>query len=87
MQPADLRSLLGVIDYPLGVIAGDRTLYPLESLLILPRPNDGRVSVERTRIAGMSDHITLHTSHPLIMRNPDAIKQTLHFLRHGCFRR
>lgn len=87
MQPAELRDLLGTIDYPLGVIAGDRTLYPVESLLILPRPNDGRVSVERTRIAGMSDHITLHTSHPLIMRHPAAIEQTLHFLRHGHFRR
>lgn len=87
MRPAQLRSLLGTVDYPLGIIAGDRTLYPLESLLILPRPNDGRVSVARTRLAGMSDHITLPASHPLIMRNPLAIEQTLHFLRHGRFRR
>lgn len=82
----ELCALLGQVDYPLGVIAGDRTLYIFASL-ILPGPNDGRVSVERTRVAGMSDHIVLHTSHPLIMRNPEAMAQTIHFLQHGRFRR
>jgi pimeloyl-ACP methyl ester carboxylesterase len=83
-RPDRLHSLLGEIDYPLGVIAGDRSLYPLSSLL-LPRPNDGRVSVARTRVAGMSDHLTVHATHPLIMRNPEAIAQTRHFLRYGRF--
>ncbi len=82
----ELCSLLGAVDYPLGVIAGDRSLYVFASL-VLPGPNDGRVSVERTRVAGMSDHIVLHTSHPLIMRDPEAMAQTIHFLRHGRFRR
>ena len=83
-RPDGLRQLLGEIDYPLGVIAGDRSLYPLSSLL-LPRPNDGRVSVARTQVAGMSDHLTLHATHPLIMRNREAVQQTLHFLQHGRF--
>lgn len=83
-RPDGLTQLLGEIDYPLGVIAGDRSLYPLSSLL-LPNPNDGRVSVTRTQVAGMSDHITLHATHPLIMRNRKAIRQTLHFLGHGRF--
>lgn len=82
----ELCCLLGAVDYPLGVIAGDRSLYVFASL-VLPGPNDGRVSVERTRVAGMSDHIVLHTSHPLIMRDPEAMAQTIHFLRHGRFRR
>jgi pimeloyl-ACP methyl ester carboxylesterase len=81
-----LCALLGSVDYPLGVIAGDRSLYVFASL-VLPGANDGRVSVERTRVAGMSDHIVLPTSHPLIMRNPEAMAQTIHFLRHGHFRR
>jgi hypothetical protein len=87
LRTPQLQALLGLVDYPLGVIAGDRTLYPLESLLLLPRPNDGRVSVARTYAAGISDHVTLHTSHPLIMRNALAIDQTLHFLRDGSFKR
>jgi pimeloyl-ACP methyl ester carboxylesterase len=83
-RPDGLRRLLGEVDYPLGVIAGDRSLYPLSSLL-LPRPNDGRVSVARTQVAGMSDHLTLHATHPLIMRNREAVRQALHFLEHGRF--
>lgn len=83
-QPEQLSQLLGDVDYPLGVIAGDRSLYPLSSLL-LPGPNDGRVSVARTQVPGMSDHVTLPASHPLIMRNRRAITQVLHFLRHGQF--
>lgn len=80
-----LCDLLGEVDYPLGVIAGDRSLYVFASM-VLPGANDGRVSVERTRVAGMSDHIVLHTSHPLIMRDPEATAQTIHFLRNGRFR-
>jgi pimeloyl-ACP methyl ester carboxylesterase len=82
----ELCGLLGTVDYPLGVIAGDRSLYVFASL-VLPGPNDGRVSVERTRVAGMSDHLVLHTSHPLIMRDPAVLAQTIHFLRNGRFRR
>ena len=80
-----LRGLLGPVDYPLGIIAGDRTLYPLESWLMLPGPDDGRVTVARTRVAGMADHITLHTSHGLMMRNPAVIGETLRFMRTGGF--
>lgn len=85
-RPDSLCRILGEIDYPLGIIAGDRSLYPLSSLL-LPGADDGRVSVERTRVAGMSDHITIHATHPLIMRHREAIEQTRHFLKHGRFRR
>jgi len=81
-----LVTQLGAVDFPLGIIAGDRSLYPLASIA-LPRPHDGRVSVERTRVAGMADHIVLPTSHPLILRHAEAMAQTRHFLRHGSFRR
>ena len=47
-----LRTLLGTVDYPLGVIAGDRAIDPLGWLLV-PGPNDGRVAVARTGVAGM----------------------------------
>ena len=85
-RPEALCDILGEVDYPLGVIAGDRSFYPIGSLM-LPGANDGRVSVERTKVAGMADHITIHSTHPLIMRNREAIAQTRHFLKHGCFER
>lgn len=85
-RPDALCEILGEVDYPLGVVAGDRSFYPIGSLM-LPGANDGRVSVERTKVAGMADHITIHSTHPLIMRNREAIAQVSHFLKHGRFDR
>ena len=80
-----LCQLLGAVDYPLGVIAGSRSLDPL-CWLIIPGPNDGRVSVARTAVSGMADSMTIPATHTFIMRNRRAIEQTIHFLRYGYFR-
>lgn len=79
-----LGQLLGEVDYPLGIIAGDRSVDPLGWLLI-PGANDGRVSVQRTRIRGMTDHVTIHATHFAMMRNRTAIRQAIAFLDHGRF--
>jgi len=78
-------AILPRIDYPVGVIAGNRSVYPIASAWLLPRPNDGRVSVENTRLDGMTDHIVVRASHPLMVRNRLAIEQTVAFLRDGRF--
>lgn len=75
---------LGPANYPVGVIAGDRSINWINSLLI-PGCDDGKVSIERTKLAGMSDHIVIHVTHPFIMRNREAIRQTIQFLRTGAF--
>ena len=75
---------LGPATYPVGVIAGDRSINWINSLLI-PGRNDGKVSIERTKLAGMSDHLVIHTAHPFIMKNREAIRQTIEFLRTGRF--
>ncbi len=67
-----------------GVIAGTRSINWILSCLI-PGPDDGKVAVSRAKIKGMRDFIALPVSHPFIMRDPDAIRYTLHFLRHGRF--
>jgi pimeloyl-ACP methyl ester carboxylesterase len=78
------EAILAPADYPVGIIAGNRSIDPLSSAL-LPRPNDGRVSVENTKLDGMADHVVVPASHPWLVRNGMAIDQTIAFLRHGRF--
>ena len=77
--------ILGPVDYELGVISGNRTFDPISSALI-NGPNDGKVSVENTRVSGLTDHIIIPATHTFIIYNREAWDQTLHFLDHGKFK-
>ncbi len=75
---------LGPADFELGVIAGNRTVDPITSA-VLDDPDDGRVSVDDTRLEGMDDHIVIDESHALMMRARTTIRLTLRFLEEGSF--
>lgn len=76
---------LGSVNFELGVIAGDRSINLINSTM-MKGPDDGKVSVEKTKVAGMKEHLTLHTTHPFIMKNKRAIRHTIAFLKHGTFK-
>ncbi|WNO10213.1 alpha/beta hydrolase [Teredinibacter sp. KSP-S5-2] len=75
---------LGPANFDLGIIAGNKSINLILSS-ILPNEDDGKVTVENTKLEGMQDHLTLPVSHPLMMRDPEVIKHIIHFLQHGYF--
>ncbi len=68
-----------------GVIAGTRRLVPFGRAF--PGDNDGLVSVASAlSTPGVADTAVVARTHALIMRAPDVIALTLHFLETGRFR-
>ncbi len=77
---------LGGADFDLGIIAGTRSINWLLSLMI-SGVDDGKVSVENTKVDGMSDHLEMEVTHTFMMQNKKVIEQVVHFLQSGKFER
>lgn len=72
------------VDFPLGVIAGSSTISPYFSSLV-PGVDDGKVSVQSTKVQGMAAHLTSPVTHTFIMQNPKIMVQVALFLEEGRF--
>ena len=86
-----MPKMLGTsVDFPLGILMGDRPFEPVLPMLIRSRHggvNDGKVSIESAKINGMTDFMVLPHSHTFIMHSPQVIEQAIHFLEKETFRR
>ncbi|WP_440876819.1 esterase/lipase family protein [Thalassotalea sp. PLHSN55] len=80
-----ITNKIGSAKFELGIIAGTRSVNLVLSA-ILPGKDDGKVTVESTKLAGMTDHISMPVTHPFMMKNSKVIDQVLHFIKHGQFK-
>lgn len=71
--------------YDLGIIAGTKEWPYIVAAFVIPGQSDGRVALEKTKLEGMKDHLTLPATHSFISWKPDVHKQIVYFLRNGEF--
>lgn len=65
-----------------AIIAGARN-NPAGWNPFIPGDDDGTVTVESTRLTGAADFSTIQTTHTSLLRNAEALDQTLRFLNEG----
>ena len=85
-SPDSVPNSLGPLpaNVELGVIAGNRSLNPLFSAW-LDGPDDGKVTVASTHLAGETAHLTVPHSHTWLMWRSPVLTQVKSFLRTGRF--
>jgi len=79
-----LPNKLGPVNYSVGIITGNKSINLILSTLI-PGDDDGKVSIERAKVAGMSDYLIVPHTHPMIMSSGEVIRQTICYLKSGKF--
>lgn len=75
---------LGPATSDVAVIAGTFSINVVLSTY-LPDPDDGKVSVESTRLASMCAHLQVDVSHPFIMKDAGVIEEVISYLNTGKF--
>lgn len=73
-----------VIDYELGIIAGSGSIDPIGSRII-GVPNDGKVSIESTKLAGMKEHAVMPHSHTFLPTRKPVWQMVANFIKDGKF--
>ena len=86
--PDGIARRLPPVNYPVGIITGsEASFFDAAFSNMIPGEDDGKVSVERARVEGMADFLTLPYGHTFIMGEDEVIGQVLYFLKHGRFQK
>ena len=80
--PNRLKPIEGEIGIIAGAADGDPWFLPE-----IPGADDGKVAVERTKLAEMKDFLKVNSGHTFIMQDKEVIHQILYFLEYGYFNR
>ncbi|MET0360715.1 MAG: alpha/beta fold hydrolase [Sphingobium sp.] len=86
-RDSQIDAWLGPIDYPLGVIAGNRPEMRLLTDAVFRAPHDGKVSVAATHVIGQKDHIVMPVTHVAMLHDGQVAHQAIHFLQRARFER
>ncbi len=78
-------NMLGPIEVDTAIIAGTASINLLLSNF-LPNPDDGKVSVASARLQGMCAMMSIHVSHPFLIKNDASIEQVIAYLSDGKFK-
>ncbi len=81
----DLESRLTTPKTEFGIIAGGMRNRVGMSPFLLPGDDDGRITVETTRLPGATDFLVVPALHELIAHDPRVLRHTLQFLENGYF--
>lgn len=76
---------LGAPPCETGVIAGNRTINWINSIII-PGPDDGKVSLVRAGLPGMQDYLIVKRTHPMIMKADEVLDAAVNFIKEGGFK-
>lgn len=80
----DRAAVMGTPSCEVGVVAGTWTIDPI-SYFIIRGPNDGKVSVESTKIEGMKEHVIMPVTHTFMPANTKVIAAAKSFVKNGRF--
>ena len=85
-DPGSFVNMLGDPEFEVGIIAGDTSFNPITSA-ILPGEDDGRVSVDSSRLNNIKDFLIVERTHTFIMNAPEVMEAVDNFLENGKFRK
>lgn len=86
-KDSPLLTSLAKPDYKVGIISADLSINPITSLFFLPGSDDGTVTVESTLLDDMTDHVTISSTHTMVLKHHITFEQINHFLAFGQFKK